>query len=78
MKQLVDIHLRSSESGFISYEVTLSYSAVNAENGEMNKVRNQLNGQWGPVPDTARFYKVKLTNLCSFKTEPFYLYHEGG
>ena len=32
--------------------------AINSENNEMNKVRNQLNGQWGPVPDTARFYKA--------------------
>ena len=33
-------------------------SAVNAENGEMNSVRNQLTGEFGPVPDTARYYKV--------------------
>ena len=34
------------------------YSAVNAENREMNKVRNQITGEYGPVPDTARYYKV--------------------
>ncbi|XP_076764702.1 putative aconitate hydratase, mitochondrial [Xylocopa sonorina] len=31
--------------------------AVNAENGEMNKVKNQLTGEWGKVPDVARHYK---------------------
>ncbi|KZC05590.1 Aconitate hydratase, mitochondrial [Dufourea novaeangliae] len=31
--------------------------AVNSENGEMNKIKNQLNGQWGAVPDVARDYK---------------------
>ncbi|EEB14482.1 aconitate hydratase, putative [Pediculus humanus corporis] len=33
--------------------------AVNAENGEMNKVKNQLSGQYGSVPDVARDYKAK-------------------
>lgn len=33
--------------------------AVNSENGEMNKVRNQETGEWGGVPDTARAYKAK-------------------
>nr|CAD7255731.1 unnamed protein product [Timema shepardi] len=33
--------------------------AVNAENGEMNKVKNQVTGEWGPVPDVARSYKAK-------------------
>ncbi|CAL7933085.1 unnamed protein product [Xylocopa violacea] len=31
--------------------------AVNAENGEMNKVKNQLTGEWGKVPEVARHYK---------------------
>ncbi|XP_043801158.1 probable aconitate hydratase, mitochondrial [Apis laboriosa] len=31
--------------------------AVNAENGEMNKIKNQLTGEWGKVPDVARHYK---------------------
>ncbi|KAG9508427.1 putative aconitate hydratase, mitochondrial, partial [Fragariocoptes setiger] len=31
--------------------------AVNAENGEVNKVRNQLTKEFGSVPDTARYYK---------------------
>lgn len=35
------------------------FSAINAENGEMNKVKNQLNGEYGGVPDVARYYKSK-------------------
>lgn len=30
---------------------------MNAENGEMNKIKNQLTGQWAAVPDVARDYK---------------------
>ncbi len=33
--------------------------ATNAANGEANKVKNQTNGEWGPVPATARDYKQK-------------------
>ncbi|XP_045477298.1 probable aconitate hydratase, mitochondrial [Harmonia axyridis] len=33
--------------------------ATNAENGEMNNIKNQLSGEWGTVPDVARFYKSK-------------------
>ena len=33
--------------------------ATNAENGEMNKIKNQLTGEWGAVPDVARHYKSK-------------------
>ena len=34
----------------------------------MNKVKNQLTGEYGPVPDTARYYKVRRTqhNVCTF------------
>ncbi len=32
---------------------------VNAFNKEMDKVKNQLTGEYGPVPDTARAYKAK-------------------
>ncbi|KAG7210150.1 hypothetical protein KM043_011711 [Ampulex compressa] len=31
--------------------------AVNSENGEVNKVKNQLTDSWGGVPDVARDYK---------------------
>ncbi|GAA5039964.1 aconitate hydratase [Marivirga lumbricoides] len=33
--------------------------AVNAFNGETNKVKNQLTGEYGPVPATQRAYKAK-------------------
>ncbi|CAG4975442.1 unnamed protein product [Colias eurytheme] len=39
-------------------------TATNAENGELNKVRNQLTGEWGPVPATARAYKAAGTPWC--------------
>lgn len=32
--------------------------AVNSENNEMNKIKNQLNGEWAGVPDVARHYKA--------------------
>lgn len=33
--------------------------AVNAENNEVNKLKNQLTGEYGSVPDVARYYKSK-------------------
>lgn len=33
--------------------------ATNIENNEMNKIKNQLTGEWAGVPDVARFYKAK-------------------
>ncbi|MCJ1310968.1 Aconitate hydratase mitochondrial [Agyrium rufum] len=33
--------------------------AMNAANGEANKVQNYTTGEWGPVPATARDYKKK-------------------
>jgi aconitate hydratase len=35
----------------------LLIGAVNAANGEANRVQNALTGQWGTVPDTARAYQ---------------------
>jgi hypothetical protein len=37
--------------------------AINTENGEANNVKNQLTGEFGPVPATARDYKVSLLDL---------------
>lgn len=37
----------------------LVFSAVNSENSEVNKIKNQLTGEWGGVPDVARNYKSK-------------------
>ncbi|CAH1957944.1 unnamed protein product [Acanthoscelides obtectus] len=34
-------------------------TATNAENGELNKVKNQLTGEYGTVPEVARYYKSK-------------------
>ncbi|NP_001171859.1 aconitate hydratase, mitochondrial [Saccoglossus kowalevskii] len=36
----------------------LFIGAVNAENGEVNKVKNLVTGEYGSVPDTARYYKA--------------------
>lgn len=33
--------------------------AVNSENNEVNKIKNQLTGEWAGVPDVARHYKSK-------------------
>uniref|UniRef100_A0A6M2DLG5 Aconitate hydratase, mitochondrial n=1 Tax=Xenopsylla cheopis TaxID=163159 RepID=A0A6M2DLG5_XENCH len=33
-------------------------TAINAENGEMNKIKNQATGQYGTVPEVARHYKA--------------------
>lgn len=33
--------------------------AINAENNEVNKVKNQLTNEFGSVPETARYYKSK-------------------
>ncbi|OQV12507.1 putative aconitate hydratase, mitochondrial [Hypsibius exemplaris] len=33
--------------------------AINAENGEANKLKNRLTGEYQPVPDVARQYKAK-------------------
>lgn len=35
------------------------YRAVNSENNEVNKIKNQLTGEWAGVPDVARHYKSK-------------------
>ncbi|XP_026728964.1 aconitate hydratase, mitochondrial [Trichoplusia ni] len=39
-------------------------TATNAENGELNKVRNQQTGEWGAVPATARAYKAAGVRWC--------------
>jgi aconitate hydratase len=36
----------------------LLLTAVNAANGEPNKVKNQLTGEWGPIAAAARAYKA--------------------
>lgn len=39
----------------------LLIGAINIENGKANSVRNALTQEFGPVPDTARYYKVRLS-----------------
>jgi len=34
------------------------HRAVNSENDKVNNIKNQLTGEYGAVPDTARDYKV--------------------
>jgi len=46
-------------------------TAVNAENGEMNKVQNKSTGTWGGVPDTAREYKAAGTQWCVIGDENY-------
>jgi aconitase A len=31
--------------------------AINTENGEANKIKNQITGEWGPVPKVAAYYR---------------------
>lgn len=45
--------------------------AVNADNGEVNKVKNQLTQEYGSVPDTARFYKSKGIGWVTFGEENY-------
>ncbi|KRX77072.1 putative aconitate hydratase, mitochondrial [Trichinella sp. T6] len=45
--------------------------AINEENGEMNKVKNQLSGQWSSVPEAARFYKAKGKKWIVFGEENY-------
>jgi len=46
-------------------------TAVNAENGEMNKVQNKGDGSWGAVPDTARAYKAAGVQWCVIGDENY-------
>ena len=48
-----------------SPSLSLPNSATNAENMEMNKVKNHLTGEYGAVPDTGRYYKV-LYNITRY------------
>ncbi|XP_024081269.1 probable aconitate hydratase, mitochondrial isoform X2 [Cimex lectularius] len=49
----------------------LFLTATNAENGEMNKVKNRLTGEWGTVPDVARAYKAKGVKWVAFGDENY-------
>ncbi|XP_014672892.1 PREDICTED: aconitate hydratase, mitochondrial-like [Priapulus caudatus] len=45
--------------------------AINIENEEANKVKNQLTGQWGAVPETARHYKAENVMWCVIGDENY-------
>ncbi|XP_072168576.1 aconitate hydratase, mitochondrial-like [Diadema setosum] len=49
----------------------LLITATNSENGEMNSVRNQLTGEFGEVPKTARHYKANNTPWVVFGDENY-------
>ena len=44
---------------FLKFVIVTFFRATNAENMEMNKVKNQLTGKYDEVPATARYYKVQ-------------------
>lgn len=44
-------HLNNISNNFL-------ITAINAENGEMNSIRNEVSGEFAPVPATARDYKA--------------------
>ncbi|CAH1721076.1 unnamed protein product [Aphis gossypii] len=46
-------------------------TATNADNNEMNKVKNQCTGEWGSVPDTARAYKAEGISWVVFGDENY-------
>lgn len=48
-----------------------SHRATNSDNNEMNKVKNQITGEWGAVPDTARAYKAKGVSWVVFGDENY-------
>lgn len=45
--------------------------AINYENDEANNVKNQITGEWGSVPDTARAYKAKGIKWCTVAGENY-------
>merc|ERR1712224_1107577 len=45
--------------------------AINIENGEANNIRNQVTGEWGGVPDTARYYKAHGINWVTIGDENY-------
>jgi aconitate hydratase len=45
--------------------------ATNAENDEMNKIRNQQTNDWGTVPDVARAYKKAGTKWVAVGDENY-------
>ena len=55
----------------------LLIGAINSENGEANKIKNQLTGEYDSVPATARDYKVlqHVAQLCNSILVIVHLFH---
>jgi aconitate hydratase len=49
----------------------LFIGATNYFNGELNKVQNQISGEYGPVPDSARAYKAAGVGSIVFGEENY-------
>uniref|UniRef100_A0A8L8KE20 Aconitate hydratase, mitochondrial n=1 Tax=Heligmosomoides polygyrus TaxID=6339 RepID=A0A8L8KE20_HELPZ len=49
----------------------LFLAAMNAENGEMNKVRNRLSNSFGSVSETARYYKANGVSWVAIGDENY-------
>lgn len=47
------------------------YRAINSENGEANKIKNLLTGEWGAVPDVARHYKANQVRWVAVGDENY-------
>lgn len=67
-KLLTDAHIQTMFYALVHITLYVWYKnvvddfrAINSENGEANKIKNQVTGEWGGVPDVARAYKVYLT-----------------
>jgi aconitate hydratase len=56
---------------FINIFLLPFHRATNAENNEMNMVVNQITGECGSVPDTARYYKSKNMSWVVFGDENY-------
>jgi len=52
-------------------------SATNAENGELNKIKNQTTGQYAGVSDVARDYKAKGIKWVAIGDENYGKFDEG-
>lgn len=45
--------------------------AINEENGQANNIKNQVTGQYGKVPDVARYYKANKINWVAVGDENY-------
>lgn len=66
--------------GFVLFNISINkyninlflyFRATNADNNELNNVKNQQTGELGAVPDTARAYKAKNIQWVVFGDENY-------